>query len=213
MSVVGGGGRLRCLHGTLPSGRRRLVPTDAPPTDTTALRARPPTPDACQFRSMLCGERPAADDYHSRELSTAQHAVTVVPVGPSNRSVVCAPEVCASTTGGRSAGTLPALVESQNESSRHDTGTIHRERLHPPEGGPEMQSNDLTLVFSEQALEKLTRPKRAFDDIATWASHVGIVSSEPSFIERRRVREASYQYETSYQARGRSQKALSTLRG
>ena len=56
-----------------------------------------------------------------------------------------------------------------------------------------MPSDDLTLAFSLQALEKLARPKRAFEDAATWTSHIGIVSSESSFIERRRVREAGYQ--------------------
>jgi len=54
-------------------------------------------------------------------------------------------------------------------------------------------SNDLTLAFSLQALEKLARPNRAIDDAETWTRHVGIVSSEPSFVERRRVREAGYQ--------------------
>ena len=56
-----------------------------------------------------------------------------------------------------------------------------------------MPSNDLTLAFSLQALEKLARPNRAIDDAETWTRYVGIVSSEPSFIERRRVREAGYQ--------------------
>lgn len=55
-----------------------------------------------------------------------------------------------------------------------------------------MPSNDLTLAISLQALEELTRPKRALEDAATWTCHVGIISSEPSFIERRRVREAGY---------------------
>jgi hypothetical protein len=55
-----------------------------------------------------------------------------------------------------------------------------------------MPSNDLTLAFSLQALEKLARPKRAFEDAATWTSYIGIVSSESSFVERRRVREAGY---------------------
>jgi len=56
-----------------------------------------------------------------------------------------------------------------------------------------MPSNDLTLAFSLRALGELAQPKRAFEDAATWTSHVGIVSSEPSFVERRRVREAGYQ--------------------
>ena len=55
-----------------------------------------------------------------------------------------------------------------------------------------MPPNDVTLAFSLLALEELTRPTRAFDDAATWASHVGIVSSGSSFVERRRVREAGY---------------------
>jgi hypothetical protein len=53
-------------------------------------------------------------------------------------------------------------------------------------------SNDLTLAFSLRALEKLARPERAFEDASKWTAHIGIVSSEPSFIERRRVREAGY---------------------
>ena len=56
-----------------------------------------------------------------------------------------------------------------------------------------MPSNDLTLAFSLQTLEKLARPNRAIDDAETWTRHVGIISSEASFIERRRVREAGYQ--------------------
>jgi hypothetical protein len=91
-----------------------------------------------------------------------------------------------------SPGTSSALVESQNGSSRHDTGPVQKEHRRLPEGGPEMPSDDVTLAFSLQALEELTRPTRAFDDAATWASHVGIVSSESSFVERWRVREAGY---------------------
>jgi hypothetical protein len=53
-------------------------------------------------------------------------------------------------------------------------------------------SNDLTLAFSLRAFEQLARPERAFEDASKWTAHVGIVSSEPSFIERRRVREAGY---------------------
>jgi len=53
-------------------------------------------------------------------------------------------------------------------------------------------SNDLTLAFSLRALEKLARPERAFEDASKWTAHIGIVSSESSFIERRRVREAEY---------------------
>jgi len=56
-------------------------------------------------------------------------------------------------------------------------------------------STDLTLAVSLSALERLARPDHALEDAATWASHVGIVSSEPSYIERRRVREAGYHQE------------------
>jgi len=55
-----------------------------------------------------------------------------------------------------------------------------------------MPSNDLTLAVSMGALDKLARPTRALEDAATWTNHVGIVSSEPAFIERRRVRDAGY---------------------
>lgn len=55
-----------------------------------------------------------------------------------------------------------------------------------------MPSSDLTLAVSLRALEELARPNDALEDAATWASHVGIVSAEPSFLERRRVREAGY---------------------
>ncbi|QAU12021.1 hypothetical protein EKH57_04245 [Halorubrum sp. BOL3-1] len=55
-----------------------------------------------------------------------------------------------------------------------------------------MASTDLTLAVSLGALDRLARPDRALEDAATWASHVGIVSSEPPYIERRRVREADY---------------------
>ena len=58
-----------------------------------------------------------------------------------------------------------------------------------------MPSNDLTPAFSLQALERLTRPERAFEDAATWTSHIGVVSSEASFIEHRRVREAGYEWD------------------
>ncbi|MEF8825174.1 MAG: hypothetical protein V5A27_02360, partial [Halapricum sp.] len=89
--------------------------------------------------------------------------------------------------------TSSALVESQNGSSRHATGPVQKEHRRLPEGGLEIPSNDVTLAFSLQAFEELTRPTRAFEDAATWAFHVGIVSSELSFVERRRVREAGYQ--------------------
>ncbi|WP_209438492.1 hypothetical protein [Natronococcus sp. JC468] len=55
-----------------------------------------------------------------------------------------------------------------------------------------MPSNDFTLAFSLEALEKLARPERAFEDASTWISNIRIGSSELSFIERRRVREAGY---------------------
>lgn len=55
-----------------------------------------------------------------------------------------------------------------------------------------MPSNDLTLAVSLRAIEKLARPNDALEDAATWASYVGIVSAEPSFLERRRIREAGY---------------------
>jgi hypothetical protein len=55
-----------------------------------------------------------------------------------------------------------------------------------------MPSTDLTLAISLEALEELARPNQALEDAATWTSHVGIVSSQPSYIERWRVREASY---------------------
>ena len=58
-----------------------------------------------------------------------------------------------------------------------------------------MASTDLTLAVSLGALDRLARPDHALEDAATWASHVGIVSSEPSYIERRRVREAGYHQE------------------
>jgi len=44
-------------------------------------------------------------------------------------------------------------------------------------------------------LDRLARPDHALEDTVTWASHVGIISSEPSYIERRRVREADYHQE------------------
>ena len=74
-----------------------------------------------------------------------------------------------------------------------------------------MPSNDLTLAFSLQALEKLARPKRAFEDAATWTSYIGIVSSESSFVERRRVREAGYQQDFLSGPRS-IEEALSSLR-
>jgi hypothetical protein len=53
-------------------------------------------------------------------------------------------------------------------------------------------SSDLTLALSLSALDELARPKAALEDAHDWAQHVGIVSSEASFVERRRVREAEY---------------------
>jgi len=58
-----------------------------------------------------------------------------------------------------------------------------------------MPSNDLTLAFSLRALGELAQPKRAFEDAATWTSHIGVVSSEASFIEGRRVRDAGYEWD------------------
>jgi len=55
-----------------------------------------------------------------------------------------------------------------------------------------MPSNDLTLAISLQALDTLARPNDALEDAARWTTHLGIVSSEPSFIERKRVREEGY---------------------
>ena len=55
-----------------------------------------------------------------------------------------------------------------------------------------MPSNDLTLAVSLTAIDELARPKAALEDATTWAKHVGIVSSESSYIERWRVREAEY---------------------
>jgi DNA-binding response OmpR family regulator len=56
-----------------------------------------------------------------------------------------------------------------------------------------MPSNDVTLALSLRALGRLVRPNRAFKDATTWTSYIGIVSSESSVIERRRVREVGYQ--------------------
>ncbi|RDZ35705.1 hypothetical protein C5B89_18505 [Haloferax sp. Atlit-47N] len=58
-----------------------------------------------------------------------------------------------------------------------------------------MPPNDLTLAFSLRALDELARPSHALEDAARWTTHLGIVSSKPSFIERRRVREAGYEQE------------------
>ena len=55
-----------------------------------------------------------------------------------------------------------------------------------------MPSSDLTLAISLTAIDELARPKAALEDATTWAKYVGIVSSEPSYIERWRVREAEY---------------------
>jgi len=85
------------------------------------------------------------------------------------------------------------FVELQNSSKSHERVPIQRDYRRFQNEGPEMASNDLTLPFSLRALGKLARPKRAFEDAATWTNHVGIVSSEPTCIERRRVREAGYQ--------------------
>jgi len=74
-----------------------------------------------------------------------------------------------------------------------------------------MPSNDLTLAFSLQALEELARPTRAFEDAATWTSHIGIVSEEPSFIEQHRAREAGYQWDFLSGPRS-VERALSSIR-
>ncbi|WP_049907346.1 DUF7124 domain-containing protein [Haloferax elongans] len=55
-----------------------------------------------------------------------------------------------------------------------------------------MPSSDLTLAFSLASLDELSRPRSALEDATRWATYVGIVSSEPSYVERRRVREAEY---------------------
>jgi hypothetical protein len=73
-------------------------------------------------------------------------------------------------------------------------------------------STDLTLAVSLGALERLARPARALEDATTWTSHVGIVSSEPSYIERRRVREAGYHQEFLSGPRSIAE-ALSAVRG
>ncbi|MDB9250566.1 hypothetical protein PN419_16415 [Halorubrum ezzemoulense] len=75
-----------------------------------------------------------------------------------------------------------------------------------------MASTDLTLAVSLGALERLARPARALEDATTWTSHVGIVSSEPSYIERRRVREAGYHQEFLSGPRSIAE-ALSAVRG
>jgi len=72
-------------------------------------------------------------------------------------------------------------------------------------------SNDLTLAISLGALERLERPDHALESAATWTSYVGIVSSEPSYIERHRVREAGYYQDFLSGPRSISE-ALSTIR-
>ena len=74
-----------------------------------------------------------------------------------------------------------------------------------------MPSTDLTLAISLRALEELARPTRALEDAETWTSYVGIVSSEPSYIERRRVREAGYHQDFLSGPRS-VEEALATLR-
>jgi len=73
-------------------------------------------------------------------------------------------------------------------------------------------STDLTLAVSLGALEQLARPARALEDATTWTSNVGIVSSEPSYIERRRVREAGYHQEFLSGPRSIAE-ALTAVRG
>ncbi len=75
-----------------------------------------------------------------------------------------------------------------------------------------MASTDLTLAVSLGALDRLTGPAHALEDATTWTSHVGIVSSEPSYIERRRVREAGYHQEFLSGPRSIAE-ALSAVRG
>ncbi|TKX37109.1 hypothetical protein EXE51_08570 [Halorubrum sp. CGM5_25_10-8B] len=75
-----------------------------------------------------------------------------------------------------------------------------------------MASADLTLAVSLGALDRLARPAHALEDATTWTSHVGIVSSEPSYIERRRVREAEYHQEFLSGPRSIAE-ALSAVRG
>ncbi|ELZ49134.1 hypothetical protein C463_00135 [Halorubrum californiense DSM 19288] len=75
-----------------------------------------------------------------------------------------------------------------------------------------MASTDLTLAVSLGALDRLARPAHALEDATTWTSHVGIVSSEPSYIERRRVREAEYHQEFLSGPRSIAE-ALTAVRG
>ena len=75
-----------------------------------------------------------------------------------------------------------------------------------------MASTDLTLAVSLGALDRLARSAHALEDATTWTSHVGIVSSEPSYIERRRVREAEYHQEFLSEPRSTAE-ALSAVRG
>ncbi|OYR69967.1 DUF7124 domain-containing protein [Halorubrum ezzemoulense] len=75
-----------------------------------------------------------------------------------------------------------------------------------------MASTDLTLAVSLGALNRLARPAHALEDATTWSSHVGIVSSEPSYIERRRVREAGYHQEFLSGPRSIAE-ALTAVRG
>lgn len=75
-----------------------------------------------------------------------------------------------------------------------------------------MASTDLTLAVSLGALDRLARPAHALEDATTWTSHVGIVSSEPSYIERRWVREAGYHQEFLSGPRSIAE-ALSAVRG
>ncbi|MDB2226086.1 hypothetical protein PM023_15665 [Halorubrum ezzemoulense] len=75
-----------------------------------------------------------------------------------------------------------------------------------------MASTDLTLAVSLGALNRLARPAHALEDATTWSSYVGIVSSEPSYIERRRVREAGYHQEFLSGPRSIAE-ALTAVRG
>jgi hypothetical protein len=74
-----------------------------------------------------------------------------------------------------------------------------------------MPSTDLTLAISLEALEELARPNQALEDAATWTSHVGIVSSQPSYIERWRVREAGYHQEYVFVGTGETSGVVKTV--
>lgn len=68
-----------------------------------------------------------------------------------------------------------------------------------------------SAVYVSGALAELARPEAALEDASTWTSHVGIVSAEPSYIERRQVRESGYHQDFLSGPRS-IEEALSTLR-